>query len=127
MKAVVSSCRIETISNLNFETQVLRSHQPVLLLCMTSQQMLPEQIDVLQQHIENNYSSDIRVCILEEEFINAFRQMYNIVGLPIFLLFDRGKEIGRMLGMADPGHLRAFLARYFPEAEDSSGEENAWE
>jgi hypothetical protein len=126
MKAGVSRCRIETISNLNFEDQVLRARQLVLLLCMTNQQMLPYQMDVLQQHIGNSCNSDIRVCILEEDFIYAFSQMYNIVGLPIFLLFDRGKEIGRMLGMADPGHLRAFLARYFPEAEDSSGREITW-
>ena len=64
--------------------------------------------------------------MLEEDFIYAFKQMYHIAGLPIFLLFDKGKEIGRMLGMADPGHLGAFLARYFPEAEDISGEGFAW-
>jgi len=126
MKAAVGICRIEPISNLNFENQVLRSRQPVLLLCMTNQEMLAHQLEVLRQHIENNYNSGIRVCILEEDFIYAFKQMYNIAGLPIFLLFDKGKEIGRMLGMADSGHLRAFLARYFPEAEDTSGEELAW-
>ena len=126
MKAVAKSCQIEPVSNLNFEAQGLRARQPVSLLCMTSQQMLSDQKDVLQRHIENGDNTDIRVCILEKDFIHAFMQMYNIAGLPIFLLFDRGKEIGRMLGMADPGHLRAFLARYFPEAEDSSGEEIAW-
>jgi thioredoxin-like negative regulator of GroEL len=126
MKAAVQSYSIEPINNLNFEAQVLRSPQPVLLLCMNNQEMLSEQIEVLQQHIENNHSSDIRVCLLEEECIYAFKQMYDIAGLPIFLLFVRGKEIGRMLGMADPGHLHAFLAQYFPEAEDISGEEFVW-
>ena len=126
MTTAVSSCRIESINNLNFETQILRSAQPVLLLCMNNQVMLPEQINVLQQHIENNYNSDIRVCLLEEDFIHAFKQMYNIAGLPIFLLFDKGKETGRLLGLADLGHLRAFLARNFPEAEDNYGEGLAW-
>ena len=126
LMAAESNCRIEPISNLNFEAHVLRSPQPVLLLCMNNQEMLPEQIDILQQHIENNCNSDIRVCVLEEDFIYAFTQMYSIAGLPIFLLFDKGKEIGRMLGIAGPGHLRAFLARYFPETGDNSGEEFAW-
>ena len=126
MKAAVSNHRIERISNLNFEGQVLQAPQPVLLLCMTKQQMLSNQIDVLRQHIDKRYNSDIRVYVLEEDFIYAFKQIYNIAGLPIFLLFDKGKEIGRMLGMADPGHLHAFLARYFPETEDTSGEEIAW-
>jgi thioredoxin-like negative regulator of GroEL len=126
MKSTARSCRIETISNLNFDTQVLQAKQPVLLLCMNNQQMLSDQIGVLRRHIENNYNSGIRICMLEQDFIYAFKQMYHIAGLPIFLLFDQGKEIGRMLGMADTGHLGAFLARYFPEAEDISGEEFAW-
>ena len=126
MKTAVQSCSVESINNLNFEAQVLRSPQPVLLLCMNNQEMLPDQIKVLRQTIESNYNSDIRVCLLEEDFIYAFKQMYHIAGLPIFLLFDKGKETGRMLGLADLGHLRAFLARNFPEAEDNYGEGLAW-
>lgn len=127
MESIERESCIETISNLNFKNHVLQSRKPVLLLCMSSRQMLPEQVDALRQHIADNYDGDISICALEEDFMHAFKQMYGVNGSPVFILFQKGKEIGRMLGIADPGHLSAFLTRYLPEAGDNPLEVVAWQ
>jgi len=118
--------RVALISNTDFETEVLRAQTPVLLLCMPPDQRLHQQIDALQKMFDDIFNNGIRFFLLEEDFIHAFKQMYRITGSPIFILFNKGKEIGRMLGMADPGHLRAFLTQYLPASGDSPGEEFIW-
>ena len=46
--------------------------------------------------------------------LNGFKEMYAIKGTPGFLLFNRGEEKGRMLGLADKERLETFLARNLP-------------
>ena len=124
--AVSSSHAVISISNTNFEAEVLHAPKPVLLLCGFKKQMVSDQVGVLRQVSASIYNGNIHFCMLEEDFIHAFKQMYQIAGLPIFLLFDKGREIGRMLGMADQAHLRAFLDRCLPESDERPGEETAW-
>ena len=64
--------------------------------------------------ISERYRDSVEVCRLEEELINGFRQMYAIKGTPIFLLLQRGRELGRMLGLADVDRLQAFLDQHLP-------------
>ena len=45
---------------------------------------------------------------------SGFKKMYSKKGTPVFLLFQRGQEMGRMLGMADQERLEAFLDRNLP-------------
>ncbi|MBW1902111.1 MAG: hypothetical protein JRJ20_10810 [Deltaproteobacteria bacterium] len=106
--------RITVISNSNFETEVLCTEKPVLLMCMLQGQEYSEQIRVLKQVLET-YDGLIGMRRLEEDFINGFKQMYSIKGTPVFLLFHEGKEKGRMLGMADRERLEAFLTQNLPQ------------
>jgi len=99
---------VTVISNRNFEAQILGTHRPVLLLCMPNWQTCSAQVDVLRA-VSDAYGDLIRVCRLGEDFIKGFKQMYNIKGMPVFLLLERGKEKNRMLGMADREHLEVFL------------------
>ncbi|MEN8246816.1 MAG: thioredoxin family protein [Thermodesulfobacteriota bacterium] len=101
------------ISNNNFEAEILTRDKPVLLMCVPGGRVYAEQVRVLEQ-LSDRYRKMVNICCLEEDFINGFKKMYNIKGTPVFLLFYRGQEIGRMLGMTDKERLEAFLDRNLP-------------
>lgn len=98
------------ISNRNFEADILSTDRPVLLMCVSGGRAYAEQKQVLQQ-LSGRFREQVGLCCLEEDLINGFKEMYNIKGTPVFLLFHNGREMGRMLGMADRDRLEAFLIR----------------
>jgi hypothetical protein len=95
MKGLVNLIRPE-----NFEREVIAEKKPVLLLCMPRDEEFPKQLKVMEG-IATKYSVGLKVGLLEEGFIEAFKKHYSIVGTPTFLILVEGKEKGRMLGLAD--------------------------
>lgn len=110
---------VNIISNSNFEAKILAANRPVLLMCVSGGQVYAEQARVLQQ-LSHKYRKIVDICCLEEDFIYGFRQLYEIKGTPVFLLFYGGREKGRMLGMADKERLEAFLTHNLPPTRSGS-------
>jgi len=104
---------LNVISNSNFEAEILAADRPVLLMCVSGGRVYAEQARVLKQ-LSGRYRKMVDIGCLEEDFMNGFREMYNIKGTPVFLLFHRGQEKGRMLGTADKERLEAFLTQNLP-------------
>ena len=84
----------------NFEQEVIAEKKPVLLLCMPRDEELPNQLKVMED-IARRYGQELKVGVLQEEFIEAFKREYGVVGTPTFLMLVEGKEKNRMLGLAD--------------------------
>lgn len=84
----------------NFAQEVIAAKKPVLLLCMPRDDEFPQQVKVIED-IARKYSHELKVGLLEEEFIEAFKKNYSIIGTPTFLILVEGKERSRMLGLAD--------------------------
>lgn len=122
----VAGSIITLINNHNYTTEIDNAGKPVLLLCMPKGPDFDDQSIILHQ-VAEKYKDAVKVCLLEEELINGFRQMLCIKGTPVYLLFLRGKEKGRMLGMAGEEQLTAFLFRYIPNPDRDTGEETSWE
>ncbi|MBM4330846.1 MAG: hypothetical protein FJ117_06400 [Deltaproteobacteria bacterium] len=95
MTTLVSLIRPE-----NFAQEVIAERKPVLLLCMPRDDEFPQQVKVIED-IARKYSQELKVGLLEEEFIEAFKKNYSIIGTPTFLILVEGKERSRMLGLAD--------------------------
>ncbi len=114
------------INNQNYITEIDRAGKPVLLLCMPNGPDFSDQSTLLHR-VAKKYKDAVKVCLLEEELINGFKQMLRIKGTPVYLLFFRGKEKGRMLGMAGEEQLTAFLFRHFPNPGRDPGEAASWE
>lgn len=53
----------------------------------------------------------IKVGIITEDSRRVFMNRFNISGTPTFVIFQQGKEVGRLLGMADREGIREFLHR----------------
>ncbi|MGB7572324.1 MAG: thioredoxin family protein [Thermodesulfobacteriota bacterium] len=84
----------------NFEREVIAEKKPVLLLCMPRDDEFPQQLKVMED-IATKHSQELKVAVLEEGLIEAFKKNYSVIGTPTFLLLVEGKERGRMLGLAD--------------------------
>ncbi len=84
----------------NFEQEVIAEKRPVLILCMPRDDEFPHQLKVIED-IATKHGHELKVGILDEGFIDAFKKNYGVVGTPTFLLLLEGKEIGRMLGLGD--------------------------
>ncbi len=122
----VTGPMVTFINNQNYTAEIDNAKKPVLLLCMPNGPDFSSQSILLHQ-IAEKYKNTVKVCLLEEELINGFKQMLNIKGTPVYLLFVRGKEQGRMLGMAGEEQLAAFLFRYLSSPGKDVGEEVLWE
>jgi len=92
----------------NFTTDVLESDRPVLLLCMPRDPAYEEQIRIMAG-LARQYVRPLRVGLLEQGFIGAFRQEYGVKGTPTFFIFHEGDEQGRLLGQADLETLVHFI------------------
>lgn len=114
------------INNQNYTTEIDRAGKPVLLLCMPKGPDFSGQSILLHQ-VAEKYTDTVKVCLLEEELINGFRQMLHIKGTPVYLLFFKGKEQGRMLGMAGEEQLTAFLSRHLSRSDRDAGGAASWE
>lgn len=121
----VAGSMVTFINNQNYPTEIDKAGKPVLLLCMPKGPDFSGQSTLLHQMAEK-YEGIVKVCLLEEELINGFRQMLGIKGTPVYLLFFRGKEQGRMLGMAGEEQLTAFIYRHLPNPDRDPGEEMSW-
>ena len=101
---------VRFIRSESFEQEVIAEKKPVLLLCMPRDEEFPQQLEVIED-IARRYGNDLKVGVLEEEFIGAFKENYGIVGTPTFLVLVGGKEKTRWLGLADPETLSDLISR----------------
>ncbi len=92
----------------NFEDEVGRAGKPVLLLCMPRGDDFPGQLALLE-NIARCYRSSLAVGLLEEVFMEYFKNKLKISGTPTFLILAQGVEKNRMLGLADFQALEQFV------------------
>lgn len=97
----------------NFEDKFLKERTPILLLCMPRSVDSAVQISVLES-MQEIFGGKLRVFILKDEFLTAFRERFTIRGTPTFLIFVEGSEIGRMCGLTDQDTLKDFILQTLP-------------
>jgi thioredoxin-like negative regulator of GroEL len=95
----------------NFEQEVVLEKRPVLLLCMPRDEEFFKQVEVLED-VAEMHGQALKVGVVEDEFIECFREDLGIRGTPTFLILVQGKERGRMLGLADPARLTDFISEF---------------
>jgi len=91
----------------NFEQEVVAEKRPVLVLCMTRDEEFPQQMKALED-IARRYGDEIKAGVLEEDFIQAFKKKYNILGSPTFLILVEGQEKSAHVGACRPRNAYGF-------------------
>jgi thioredoxin-like negative regulator of GroEL len=102
---------VRVIRPQNFEQEVVSEKRPVLLLCMPRDEEFLKQVKVLED-VAETHGQALKVGVLEDEFIERFREDLGIRGTPTFLILVQGKERGRMLGLADSASLTDFISEF---------------
>jgi hypothetical protein len=72
-----------------------------------------EQIDIIEG-MYRTYGERLKACLVEEEFMLAFKEKFDVKGTPTFMILIGGSEKGRMLGWADQKALEDFLSQMVP-------------
>jgi len=104
-----ANAQIHCVSEDNFEAVVAHENMPVLLLCMPRDDHFALQIKVVTEAVVK-YVGPLKIGLLDESFIGPFRKRYGVPGTPTFLILHKGREKGRLLGLADEQMLGAFIA-----------------
>ncbi|MBW1731656.1 MAG: hypothetical protein JRH08_14930 [Deltaproteobacteria bacterium] len=94
----------------NFEKEVIQESRPVLLLCTQRDSDFNKQIEVMET-VHSAFSEKLKACLLEQDFVEVFMEMYDIKGTPTFVMFTGGREKARLLGQIAPETLRNFVLR----------------
>ncbi len=100
----------------NFESEVIKEERPILFACIRRDFEFNKQTEVLKS-IAKMYGDELKICVLDEDFMVTYREKLEIEGTPTFLIFYEGEEKDRMLGQADMETLMGFLLRtlqFFP-------------
>ena len=82
----------------NFESEVLQSDQPVLVdfwapWCGPCRQLGP-----IVEQIAQEYSGKVKVAKLNVDENPALAQKYNVMSIPLLLLFKNGEVANQLLG-----------------------------
>ena len=96
----------------NFEQEFVSEEKPLLVLCMPQSEEFASQIELLES-IGARYGEELIVGVLDENSIEAFKRNYSFAGTPTFLILVKGKERGRMLGLADQDTLTKLVQSCF--------------
>lgn len=99
----------------NFTEEVLQADQPFLLLCMPRDDDLPGQRKLMED-ASKHYGPQLKTGMLTEEFTDCFKKRFDIHGTPTFLIFWKGSEKNRMLGLADLRTLECFIRETIQQA-----------
>ncbi|NLN38865.1 MAG: thioredoxin family protein [Smithella sp.] len=105
--------KIEVVGEGNFQTALARQKQPVLVMCMPRDDRFEAQRDALTA-VVGKYNSLLAAVVIDEQFIAAFKREYKVSGTPTFVLLEGGREIGRVLGLADESMLEKMIEEAYP-------------
>lgn len=97
----------------NFEMTVMRAVNPVLILCMSYDDQHAKQVDMVSDAV-SKYRWPLIIGLLDESFVGSFKKKYQVAGTPTFMIIKEGKEISRLLGLADEYMLAKMIQEAYP-------------
>lgn len=105
------SDNINDVTDQNFEQEVLRSEQPVLVdfwaaWCQPCRMLAPTVAQVAQQ-----YEGKAKVVKLDVDNSSEVAQRYGIKGIPTLIVFKGGSEAERVVGATSKENIARMIDR----------------
>src|ERR1700759_3450805 len=103
----MASANVITVTDANFDNEVLKSEQPVLVdfwapWCGPCKMLAPT-VDA----VANDYAGKLRVVKVNTDVSRQAAMNYRIEGIPTLLLFKGGQPIERVVGVVKKDQLAA--------------------
>lgn len=108
----MASQLISTLSDANFDSEVLKSQKPVLVdfwatWCGPCRAIAP----VLEQLAEEN-SAKLKVAKLDVDEAGATASEYGVMSIPTLVIFKGGKEVERVVGAVPKARLQQLIDKH---------------
>lgn len=108
----MASANIKELTDINFETEVLKSDTPTLVdfwavWCGPCKQIAP-MVDALA----DEYKGRVNVGKMDIDHHQIVPQQYGIRSIPTLLIFKGGKVVGQFVGAASRAKLEAELQKH---------------
>lgn len=100
---------IHTVSDENFETEVLKSDIPILVDFWAEWCQPCKMISPILEEIAEKYAGRIKVFKLNVDKNAQIPTKYNVRGIPSLLIFHKGKTVNRKVGALNKSQLTDFL------------------
>jgi thioredoxin len=109
---------IKSVSETEFDTEVLRSKTPVLVdfwaeWCVPCKALAPTLHTLAQQ-----YSGVLEIKKVNIDENPAMRDLYRVRGIPLLALFVEGKEVARVTGARSRSTLSLFIDQHLKRESD---------
>ena len=100
---------IHTVSDENFETEVLQSDIPILVDFWAEWCQPCKMISPIVEEIAEKYAGRIKVFKLNVDKNAQIPTKYNVRGIPSLLIFRKGETVNRKVGALNKSQLTDFL------------------
>ncbi|BDQ33238.1 thioredoxin family protein [Pseudodesulfovibrio portus] len=64
------------------------------------------------ERVEQARSGSVRCFLFNADYLDTAMERFAVKGTPTFILFDQGREVGRLIGESDSDALNEFLGNY---------------
>ena len=100
---------ITEVTDLNFETEVLKSETPVLVdfwapWCMPCRILSP-----ILDKLAPDFKGRVKFAKINTDENAAISGKYEILGIPTVIIFDKGNVLGLQVGVLPPDQLKQFI------------------
>lgn len=109
---------VQTFSSEAFQSALTEGEVPMLVACLAEGPEFSKTMGVLQSATKD-LDRPIKVGVIGEDIRKVFMRRFGIPGTPTFVVFQQGREVGRLLGMADRETIRDFLHKSVDSASSS--------
>lgn len=95
----------------DFDAAVLAAARPVLVDFTDPGCGHCDSMELQLGRLTPEYAGRVDVVRVDARHYRGLAQRYGVLGLPVFVLFDRGSEVARLAGLPSKAELRQLLDR----------------